>query len=177
MSGNARRKLLIIVAASGLGLFLLDAMVFRPLGNLWQEQGERIATGSQQVERGSTLIERRESTTERWQEMKTGSLPRDTAKAESLVLSAIGTWAGRSGLSVSNIRPRWVAMKNVGDRFEVRLSADGDLGTVTRFIYELETDGLPVAVEETLIRSKGDDGNDLTLELRFSALRIGGSGA
>ncbi|MBI1290755.1 hypothetical protein GC173_05870 [bacterium] len=177
MSNDARRKLLIVLAGCGVGLFLLDAAVLRPLGNAWQSQGERIATGSQQVERGNALLDRRDSTSGRWKSMKDGSLPKDTAKAESLVLSAIGNWAGRSGLTVSNIRPRWVVMKNVGDRFEVRLSADGDLERVTRFIYELETDSLPLAVEETLIRSKTDSGDDLSLELRFSALRIGGTGA
>jgi len=177
MDAQARKRWLLVAAGFGVGLFMLDAVVLRPLGGLWQRQGERITAASNELTRGDALVERLDATETRWKSMKDATLPRDTGKAEALVIGAIDAWADRSGFKVSNIRPAWVAIKSVGDRFEVRLSGDGDLQQVARFLFELEQDKLPLAVEETIIRSKDERGAEIQLEVRFSALRIGGSGA
>lgn len=175
MRADKRRRLLLILAACGLGVLLLDALVVRPLLAVWDNQAARIAQRTQDIARGSALLEREEDIAARWQEMREASLPTDTARAEALVLDAVAKWASESGLSVSSIRPRWVAMKNVGDRFEVRLSAEGDIAALTRFLFELETAKLPLNLDETQIRTRDDNGRSLGVDLVFSALRIEGA--
>ncbi|MDK2971071.1 MAG: Type secretion system protein subtype b [Candidatus Sumerlaeota bacterium] len=175
MRADKRRRLLLILAACGLGVLLLDAVVVRPLLAIWDKQAARIVQRTQDIERGTALLEREEDIAARWKEMRESSLPADTARAEALVLDAMTKWASASGLSISSVRPRWVEMKDVGDRFEIRLSAEGDIAALTRFLFELETAKLPLYLDETQIRARDENGRSLGVDLVFSALRIEGA--
>lgn len=175
MRPERRRRILLVVAACCIGVLVLDALVLRPLFAAWDDQSGRIAQAAQDIERGTALVEREEAIRTRWQGMKDASLPKDTGKAESMVLEAIAEWSSRSGLDIAGIRPRWVAMRGVGDRMEVRLTAEGSMAAVARFLYELETSALPISLEDTQIRARDDDGRRLGVELVFSGLRIGGT--
>ncbi|MBX3729529.1 MAG: hypothetical protein KF858_10125 [Candidatus Sumerlaeia bacterium] len=172
MKADRRKRLLLAAAAICFGLFALDKLVLGPLGALWTEQARRIGTTGEALDRGTMLLDRRDSLAERWTSMKRESLPASTSEAETMVLDAIGRWSSASGLNVTGVRPRWLRTDPVGDRFEVRLSAEGSINAVSRFLYALESDAIPIRVEETEIRSRADDGSVLTLSVRFSALRI-----
>ena len=56
-----REKILKIAAAMVVGLFLLDRMVISPATARWKEQGGRIATLREKVQRGRQLLERERS--------------------------------------------------------------------------------------------------------------------
>ena len=56
--------------------------------------------------------------------------------------------------------------------YDCRANASGDLESISRFIFELETDSLPVRAEEIEVTSRDDSGDNLSLAIRFSGLQF-----
>lgn len=171
MGFRKRERLLILGAAICVALLLGDRLVVSPLANLWKERADRIAILQKDLARTELLLEREEDIRDRWNEMRSRSLPASQAEAERVTLDAIASWSRSSGLQVSSIRPQWRAEEKGGERrVDFRLSADGGLGQIARFLYELERDNTPARVEDLDITSRDDNGRMLGVDIRFSAI-------
>lgn len=170
MGSEQRKRLLVIAAAVCLGLLAGDRFVVSPLSSLWARQSEEIASYTQSLEKGELLIDRAEALEQRRAEMVERSLPKDPADAENRILTAVGEWANRSRVQIEALKPRWVSDKKLGDRLEVRLSAKGNIRSVSRFLYELETDENPIRLEDVEITSSDNRGQELGLDVRFSGM-------
>jgi hypothetical protein len=161
-----------MAAGACVGLLLLDAVVLKPVAALWKRQSERIASAGALVDSGRQLLDRRAAVEEQWGGMVAAGLPATSSDAETLVLGAVSDWRRASGLNLTNIRPRWITGDKVGDRLELRLTGEGNLESVTRFLYEAEVGPLPIRIEDVELRPRGESAAELTLDLRLSALRI-----
>jgi hypothetical protein len=170
MATNRRERLLVMAALACLAIFAGDRFILEPLAAGWQARGARIAQLEQSLAAGETLLDRQDTIAERWTAMRERSLPADTADTESKVLAAVGRWAGASRLNVTSRKPRWFLDADGANQLEVRVSASGDLGAITRFLYELERDRLALQLEDVEIKARDDSGAQLTLETRFTGL-------
>lgn len=170
MKTRNREKLLLLFTAAAVGLLALDWAILTPLARSWKSRSARIEALSKKISQGALLVEREDVMRDRWEFMKQHSVPVDISSAENEVLTAVDRWAQASRISFTSIKPQW---KNYADDYttlECRADAFGDIQAVTKFLFELETDPLPLKVEEVEIRARDNDGRQLSLGVRFSRL-------
>lgn len=169
---ESRQKWLTWAAMFSVGLLVADRLVLTPLADHWQEQGIRIAELRESLEQGELLLDREEALRDRWAAMRADSIPADTSAAENEVLKAAARWAGDSRLLLTGLIPQWRKHKTKYETLECRVSAEGDLAAITRFLQELETDPLAVHLESCELIPQDDNGQMLNVQVRFSALRL-----
>jgi Tfp pilus assembly protein PilO len=177
MTESQRLTYLKIGAISVVGLWLLDFIVITPVVNSWGEQSDRIAALRQKVDRGQQLLDRQDSIREHWARMVGANLPAEVSAAEDVAYQAIGRWAAASGISFASLTPQWQDHDEGYQTFECRASATGTQASLSRFIYEMETDKVPVNLDEFEITTRDDRGALLTMTARFSFLRLNASGS
>jgi len=167
-----RQHLLMFAAIAVVAIFLGERILYTPLVNSWKARSVKLAELKKQVHDGENLMERGNSLTSSWADMKSNSLPADAATAESQVLRAFDRWSQASGVSVSSIRPQW---KRAGDNYmtlECRADVAGSMGDVSRFLFEIEHDPLGVKVDSADIATRDTEGAQITLGLQVSGLQL-----
>lgn len=172
MQNKSRETWLKIGVGVVAGLFLLDRVVLGPAITSWKDQGERLSLLRAKVERGRQLMEREKSIRSRWSEMLRSDLPDDPSTAEDEVFKAAGRWASASRVSFTNLTPQWRDHEGGYDTFECRAQANGTQAALGRMLYEIESDALPLRIEECEVSARDPKGAQLALSVRFSAVRI-----
>ena len=161
-----------VVYAMG-GLYLLDTFVIEPAFHAWGEQGERIAALQKKVDNGKKLLERETIIRGRWDDMQRANLSDDNSVAGGDIISALNRWKLASGVGLPSFNPQWQEHEDLGyDENECRATVTGDQVAIGRFIYELETDPIPVNLEECELATRDAKGQQLTLTARFSFARL-----
>jgi len=167
-----RQHLLLILAAIGVALLAGDRLVVSPLIKAWQDRTTRIAKLRRDLDQGHQLLLSERSVRERWDSMRTNTLPEDVSVAEGGVLKAFDRWSKDSRISITSVKPQW--KRNAEDHvtLECRVDAFGSLSTVARFLYEVERDPLALRVDLVEITSRDSEGAQLTLGLQVSGLLL-----
>ena len=168
-----RQKLLVIVAAVAVSLWVLDSILITPLGNHWKTRSKEIETLQRNITAGRSVLALGPRTQARWAEMQAGALPKDSATAEQQVLSAFDEWGRITGAEMASIKPQW--RRGSSDRYsllECRVDASGSLSTLTRFLYEVERSPLALRIDALELVSRDEAGGRLTLGLTVSGLRL-----
>jgi hypothetical protein len=177
MNNEQRQTFLKIGAAAAVGLFLLNLVVIAPLTVKWKEQSERIAALRKKVQSGRQLVARDSAIRTRWAEMVRANLPEEVSAAENDAFKAIARWARDSQISFSSLTPVWQTHEEGYKTFECRVAANGDQASISRFLYELEIDPMPVSLVECDLSTRDPHGSQLTMVARFSFLRLPAAGA
>ena len=167
-----RQQLLAILAGLTLALLLGDRLVVSPLVRSWTARNNLIAQLRKDIAQGSVLRDREEIIRNRWESMRTNTLPENVSLAEDEVLQAFEHWSQVSQISIANIKPQW---KQTDDNYltlECRADAFGSIEALTRFLYNVERDPLALRVEAIEIASRDNDGNQLTLGLQVSGVTL-----
>jgi hypothetical protein len=175
---DAQRLTYLKFGAIGMfALLLLDFVVIEPAFAQWKAQSDRIQDLREKVERGQELLDREQTIRSRWTRMQHANLPTEVAAAESQAFQAIARWARVSGITFASLTPQWQDHDEGYQTLECRASATGSQAELSRFIYELETDKLPVSLEECEISTRDERGEALTMTAQFSFLRMNLSGS
>ena len=173
-----RQQLLIIVAGVAFGLLIADSLILSPLGRSWKARNERIAQLRQKVDNGGKLLNRASALRERWTEMKAKALPaKNNSLAEQKVLNAFDEWSQDARISVNSITPQWKRDNDDYQTLECRVDASGSVGTLGRFLFNIEKDPMALKIESLEITSRDKDGQQLSLGLQLSGLVLSPAGA
>lgn len=172
MTTEQRIYWLKIAAAITVGLLVLVTFVVDPIGRHWGEQSKRIAALREKVESGHLLLDREMAIRERWEQMLHNDLPQNASAAENELFQAIARWARNSRVSLTSLTPLWRDHEGGYKTLECRATTTGSQAALARFLYELETDPLAVRMETGEITARDDKGQQLTLNLWFTALQI-----
>ena len=167
-----RQKLLIILAATAVGLLLGDRFVFTPLINSWKERSVKIAGLKKSISDGTTLLQREQPVRERWDQMRTNTLPANVSVAESRMLNAFDKWARDSRVAVTAIKPQWKPTDENYMTFECQAEAMGSMEALARFLYEIDKDPLGLKFKAMEISTRDASGQQLSLTLQLSALLL-----
>ena len=170
MEAKRRKRILAVAAIVCVAAVAGDRLVLSPLNNLWTTRSERIAELEKSLSKGRLLVDREQAMKERWQDMKNRSLPAEMSMSEDRILKSVGRWVRDSRLSVTSLKPRWTDEEEDFKKLEFRAAAQGGMESVARFLYELETDPLPLKVEDVEIAARDESGDMLTLAVRFTGL-------
>lgn len=166
-----RHQLLVIVLFTAFGLLIADSLVLSPLTKAWKARSVRIADLRKQVDNGEKLLIRAEALRSRWSQMQTNALPNNNSLAEQQVLNAFDKWSQDARISVNSITPQWKSERDDDyHTLECRVDASGSVGTLARFLFNVERDPMALKIESVEITSRDKEGQNLSLGLRISGL-------
>jgi hypothetical protein len=167
-----RQQFLILLALAGAALLVCDALVITPLARAWKSRSERVAELQRRVNDGEGLLRREESIDGRWTQMRTNALPDDPSLAEQKVLKAFDRWSQTSRISVNSITPQWKRENEEYRTLVCRVDAAGTVGTLARFLYDVEKDGMALKVESLELTARDKEGRELSMGLQVSGLAL-----
>lgn len=168
-----RQQLLIIVAGTAFGLLIADALILSPLIHSWKARSVQIADLRKKVDEGDKLLKRADALTSRWVLMQTNTLPNDRSLAEQRVLGAFDKWSQDARISVNSITPQWKRERDENyQTLECRVDAAGSVGTLAKFLFNVERDPMALKIESVEITSRDKDGQNLSLGLQVSGLML-----
>ena len=170
MQTKNRQQFLIVVAVAAAALLAGDRLVFSPLTKAWGRRAARITELRKEISQGRMLLGREQGLRARWQQMSRNTLPKDTSAAEQQVFKAIDLWAQNSGVAISAITPQWKHDSDDYMTFECRVDATGDLGRLSRFLYQLERDPMALKLATLELGARDKEGQQLSLGLQLSGL-------
>jgi len=165
-----RKRLLIIVTACCVGLWVLDRLVLEPGIGFWTGRSSEIQKLDKDITESSALLDRENDLKDRWRMMRKQSLPKRVTDAEQLVFQSVSHWASESRLSVTSLKPRWSKAPPLAQTLEIQLEGSGTMEAVSKFLFALETDKLPLRVEDLQISAQDEKGDKLALSVRFTGL-------
>lgn len=167
-----RQQFLLVLTLGLLGLYLGDLLIFEPATKWWKSREASIATLRQQVSQGKLLIRRESVIRGEWNRIQSDSLANDSSQAEQQLLKAVDNWAGDSGVSVDSVTPQWGSDQNDYSTLDCRVEARGDIGSISRFLYEIENAPMALQLESVALNSTDDKGQSLSLGLDISGLAL-----
>jgi Tfp pilus assembly protein PilO len=170
-----RQQLLIIVAGAVFGLLIADALILSPLTKSWQARSKRITELRKQVDDGEKLLKRADALKSRWEQMQKNALPNNNSLAEQQVLTAFDKWSQDARISVNSITPQWKRDRDDLQTLECRVDASGSVGTLAKFLYNVEHDPVALKIESVEISTRDKDGQNLSLGLQVSGLVLNGT--
>ncbi|MGC3961423.1 MAG: hypothetical protein QM813_26905 [Verrucomicrobiota bacterium] len=172
-----RQQLLFIVAGTAIGLLVADSLILTPLTKSWQARTKRIAELRKQVDDGEKLLQRSDALKSRWEQMQKNALPNNNSAAEQQVLTAFDKWSQDARISVNSITPQWKQDRDGLKTLECRVDAAGTVGTLARFVYNVEHDAMALKIESVEVTARDKEGNNLSLGLQVSGLVLNGTEA
>ena len=172
MKIKEREALLKTGAIVAVALLILNYAVLPIIAEHWETQGAHIASLRKKVEDGENLLSRAPVLRARWADMQHADLPPDSSDAESDVQKAMSRWARESRLNFTSLNPQWRSHEEGYDTYECRATATGDQASLGRLLYEMETGDRPARIEDCELTTRDAHGQQLTLSLRFSFVRL-----
>lgn len=166
----SRELLLALGAAACVLLYGLDRVLVEPALAAWQLRADENRALQAQLQSGRALL----AEDARWQrlgqEMTASLLPVVPSDAESVLLNQSNVWANATGLRLTSLRPRWRESRDGERQLELLLSGTGKMDAILRFLHQVETARLAVAVELVELSPTRQDSPELSLNLRLSGL-------
>lgn len=170
MGLSRREQILAIAAIACIGLWAGRQLVLSPLLHVWKERSGRTAQLEVLIRDGERTLRQEEALRTRWAHMQANAFQTDIAEAENRTFRTVSRCADASRLALVSLRPRRTGAGGDFQTLEFQATARGDLRAIARFLYELESDPLPLKVEEIEISAPENQANALLLGLRFSGL-------
>jgi len=168
---NNRQQLLTILAVAALVLFAGDSLLLKPMVAAWKARAAQVTSLRKDIEQGKSLLEREQTIRSRWEALRRSTLPSNRSTAEQTVFKAVDRWAQDSRVSITAITPQW--KRGDDDDFtllQCRVDASGNLGSLSRLIYNIEADPMALKLESVELGARDKDGQQLPLALQVSGL-------
>jgi hypothetical protein len=168
-----RQQLLGLAAIAIVVLFAADRMILTPVMEGWKTRSATLTQLRKSIEQGNMLIEREKVTRERWNQIRSATLPGNASQAEKEIFHAFETWSADSQVSISSIRPQW--KRGATEDYSVlecRVDAAGSLPVVAKFLYNIESSAMAVKLETVELTARDASGEQIALGLLISGLRL-----
>jgi len=167
-----RQDFLVVLTLAAAGLFVAVNFILTPLGGWWTAQAAQLKDLRTKVTEGQQLIKREAGIRDHWQEMQTGALPANNSLAEQQLLKAFDTWRNDTGAELASIMPQWKSDSTNYMTISCRVELGGSLGTLSRYLYELEKSPLALRVDSAELSTHDNTGQQLTLGLEVDGLAL-----
>ena len=172
MKINNRQDFLMALTIGVVGLFVAVNFIFTPLAGWWSARAVQLKELRVQVADGNALLKRESVIRGRWREMQANALPANNSAAEQQLLKAFDTWRSDTGAELTSIMPQWKSDSTNYMTLNCRVELGGSLGTLSRYLYELEKSPLALRVDTVELSGRDKEGQQLTLGLEVSGLAL-----
>jgi len=183
---NKREKLLLVFVLLAVAILAGDRLVLGPLVNSWQTRAAKIIELERNVGNGKVLLPRGKSNTKTWERYWRDNLNNTNSVAEDEVLRAIENWTGDSGILLTSVKPQWqnheyeFLGKEIAENktysyktYDVRLVAEGTMQEAVEFVHAIESDELPLKIEQLELLSREKTGKLISVSVHFTGLQLG----
>jgi hypothetical protein len=165
-----RQQMLIVAAIAAVALLVGDKLVFKPLTATWDKRARQIKDLRERVRDGQAIVRREQVIRSRWEHMQANTLTNNASAAEQRFFSAIDSWAQNSRASILAVTPQWRREAEDHATYECRVDASGNLSSLSRFIYEIQSERMAVNLESVELTARDKEGQQLALTLQISGL-------
>ncbi|MGA2247715.1 MAG: hypothetical protein ABSH48_22240 [Verrucomicrobiota bacterium] len=172
MKIKSRQDFLVALTIAAVGLFVVVNFVLVPLQDWWSDRQKQITKLRDQVKEGNQLIRRETGIRSHWADMQTNALPPVLSQAEQQFLTAMEGWSRQSGAAITSIMPQWKIDSTNYMTLNCRVETEGDLGTLSKFIYEVEKGPLAVRLDTVELSAHDNTGQQLTLGVEIDGLAL-----
>jgi len=156
---------IVAVIVLGLDYYLLTPFLDRR-AELRTEKQNLLAEFS----RARALFARRKLLTPEWRRMTGSGISSDPVEADAQVLNRVREWFQQSELNITSLKPERTSDREEPLEIAFQVAGTGPMRSVARFLWLLETSPLPVKIKHLQIGSRKEGVDDLTVQLRISAL-------
>jgi Tfp pilus assembly protein PilO len=167
-----RQQVLMLVVLGLIALWAANLLIYGPMVKWWQTRQDKIKELRREVSQGKSLIRRETYVRSEWANMRTNSLPDDSSLAEQQVLRSLNNWVADSGVNVSSVTPQWQMDEDDYSTLDCRVEASGDLGTLSRFLYQIESNPMALQLASLDLTANDERGQQLTMGLEISGLAL-----
>ena len=151
---------------------MVVAFVLMPLAGWWSQRAVQLKELRVKVADGNALIKREAGIRSHWSEMQANALPANNSAAEQQLLKALDNWRSDTGAELTSVMPQWKSDSTNYATLNCRVELGGSLGTLSRYLYELEKSPLAVRVDGVELNARDKEGQQLTLGLEVSGLAL-----
>ncbi len=169
---SKRERYVAIVSIIVVTLLLSDRYIVTPFLDRRAQVETEMQSLLGEMERATSLFKRRNLMEQKWQDMVSGGLVSDASNAESQVLHAVRNWSQECGLMLSSMKPERVVGEGNLQEITFLIAGTGTMSSVGQFLWRVETASLPLKIKEIQLGSRKEDADDLSLQLRLSALYL-----
>jgi hypothetical protein len=117
-----------------------------------------------------SLFDRRKLMQRKWQDMVDGGLQNDASKTESKVLHALRDWSEKHGVTLASVKPDHIDGEGKLHEITFLVTGTGSMSALGEFLWQVEATSMPLRIKELQIGSRREDGNDMSVQLRISAI-------
>jgi hypothetical protein len=167
-----RQDFLVVLTIAAVGLFVAVNFILTPLGGWWSARSKQIRELHTQVDDGQRLVNREAVIHSQWSDMQAGALPANSSLAEQRLIKALDTWHNDTGVELASIMPQWKNDSTNYMTISCRVELAGSLGTLSRYLYELEKGPMALRVDTVELGSHDNNGQQLTLGLEVNGLAL-----
>ena len=167
-----RQEFLVMLTVAAFALLVGVNFILEPLGGWWSARQTQIKELRTKVDDGNHLLKRESGIRSRWKEMSANALPANTSLAEQKLLTAVDSWSRSSGAEVTSLMPQW---KNESTNYltlTCRVETAGNLGTLSRFLYDLERGPLALRLDSLELTARDKEGQQMTLSTEINGLAL-----
>ena len=104
--------------------------------------------------------------------MQANALPASPSLAEQQLLKSVDEWSRSSGAEVTSLMPQW---KNESTNYltlTCRVETSGNLGTLSKFLYDLEQGPQALRLDSVELSARDKDGQVMTLSTEINGLAL-----
>jgi Tfp pilus assembly protein PilO len=167
-----RQQLLIVLTIVAAALLVGVDFVYTPLSGWWTARAAQIKDLRGRVHDGKMLIRDENGLRGEWANMQTNALPANTSLAEQKVFTSFDDWSRNSGAEITTIMPQWRNDATNYMTLDCRVEVAGDLGMLSKFLYEIESSPMALRVDSVELGSHDTAGQQLTLGLEIDGLAL-----
>jgi len=168
---SKRERYIAIGASTAALVFFLYQYMFNPL---WERRAQAQSdSGSSRMKLQKIRSEnnRNRATELKWEEMNKAGLRLDANTALGQLQHAAQQWAQEARLSISHRGDRPLVVEKRFQKIVLHVSSQSaTMESISRFLWRVNTSGLPVRVTDLQIRPKREASEELTLEVAISTL-------
>jgi hypothetical protein len=172
MKIKSRQDFLVALTIVAAGLFATVNFIFTPLEGWWSARSAQIKELREKVQDGKMMLSREASIRSDWNGKRANALPANTSLAEQQVLKAFDGWARDSSTELTSMTPQWKDDSTNYMTLACRVEASGSLGTLSRFLYEIEKGPMALRIDTIELSAHDSAGQQLTLGLEVNGLAL-----
>lgn len=173
MVATKREKIIGLVTAGVIGLFALDRAVLTPLVDRRARVEAESETARVEMERAEQLFNNGPRMNQRWKDMVSAGLKPAVSEAEGQAMRALHNWAQDAGLKLTTLNPDRVEPLKKQPEFQqvmLRAVGAGSMGTISRFLWRIQTAEIPMRVTTLEINAHKDGTDELVVNVSVSTL-------
>jgi hypothetical protein len=171
METKNREKMLLIIVAACIGLWVVQYVLIMPVYHAWTGRQDKIHDLRTKIATGHITLASGPNIESQWNRMRTNTLSVNPTAAESQLYTNFQKWATASLVSLAGQKPE---KKDSDDpaysNEEWHADVTGSMAQIFAFLYSVESSPLGLRVDSVDLSSRDDAGQQLALGLTVSGL-------